>query len=109
PHSAARHAFPHLPGHHSFPTRRSSDLPHLDLQVSLPPRHRLKINRFDRFRRLTPHAPHPKKAPRRSAGAQTPHATHLASGDGTRDRKSTRLNSSHVKSSYAVFGLKKKT
>src|SRR6266700_5198950 len=26
-----------------------------------------------------------------------------------RDRKSTRLNSSHVKTSYAVFGLKKKT
>src|SRR6266496_1183612 len=26
----------------------------------------------------------------------------------TRDRKSTRLNSSHVENSYAVFGLKKK-
>src|SRR5690606_40277771 len=29
--------------------------------------------------------------------------------DGVRDRKSTRLNSSHVKISYAVFCLKKKT
>src|SRR5690606_41463869 len=29
-------------------------------------------------------------------------------GNGTRDRKSTRLNSSHVKISYAVFCLKKK-
>src|SRR5690606_41041100 len=28
--------------------------------------------------------------------------------DGGKDRKSTRLNSSHVKSSYAVFCLKKK-
>src|SRR5690606_41911553 len=28
---------------------------------------------------------------------------------GTKDRKSTRLNSSHVKISYAVFCLKKKT
>ena len=28
--------------------------------------------------------------------------------DGTRDRKSTRLNSSHVVNSYAVFCLKKK-
>src|SRR5207302_11118954 len=28
-------------------------------------------------------------------------------GDGLRDRKSTRLNSSHVKISYAVFCLKK--
>src|SRR6266700_5890280 len=31
------------------------------------------------------------------------------SGDSTRDRKSTRLNSSHVKISYAVLCLKKKT
>src|SRR5207249_8086865 len=30
------------------------------------------------------------------------------STDGTRDRKSTRLNSSHVSISYAVFCLKKK-
>src|SRR5436309_10733557 len=30
------------------------------------------------------------------------------SGTSTPDRKSTRLNSSHVKISYAVFGLKKK-
>src|SRR5690606_39582600 len=30
-------------------------------------------------------------------------------GGGRGDRKSTRLNSSHVKSSYAVFCLKKKT
>src|SRR5207302_10137210 len=29
--------------------------------------------------------------------------------NGTQDRKSTRLNSSHVKISYAVFCLKKKT
>src|SRR5699024_12239207 len=29
-------------------------------------------------------------------------------GDGRRDRKSTRLNSSHVSISYAVFGLDKK-
>src|SRR2546430_12259431 len=29
--------------------------------------------------------------------------------DGTRDRKSTRLNSSHSQISYAVFCLKKKT
>src|SRR5436309_5047412 len=29
-------------------------------------------------------------------------------GDRCRDRKSTRLNSSHVKTSYAVFCLKKK-
>src|SRR5438067_505983 len=33
----------------------------------------------------------------------------LAQWDGRRDRKSTRLNSSHVSISYAVFCLKKKT
>src|SRR5699024_12510099 len=32
----------------------------------------------------------------------------LLSGTGVRDRKSTRLNSSHVSISYAVFCLKKK-
>src|SRR6266704_486089 len=32
----------------------------------------------------------------------------VAAGDGQQDRKSTRLNSSHVSSSYAVFCLKKK-
>src|SRR5207253_11179978 len=32
----------------------------------------------------------------------------LADGDARRDRKSTRLNSSHVAISYAVFCLKKK-
>src|SRR5437870_8410575 len=38
--------------------------------------------------------------------------TYVLSGSvqhGDRDRKSTRLNSSHVASSYAVFCLKKKT
>src|SRR5207253_8076771 len=33
----------------------------------------------------------------------------VASGDRREDRKSTRLNSSHVAISYAVFCLKKKT
>src|SRR5690606_40024403 len=44
---------------------------------------------------------------------QQPQARDFAQGDGlpavvTVDRKSTRLNSSHVKISYAVFCLKKK-
>src|SRR5436305_8151795 len=48
-----------------------------------------------RARRLEPHAP-PAAQPRdRRQGAGT-------------DRKSTRLNSSHVRISYAVFCLKKK-
>src|SRR5438874_9843100 len=35
-------------------------------------------------------------------------STDCASAHGCRDRKSTRLNSSHVETSYAVFCLKKK-
>src|SRR5690606_41425329 len=40
--------------------------------------------------------------------ANTP-AIDMATGRHVEDRKSTRLNSSHVKISYAVFCLKKKT
>src|SRR5207302_7644422 len=50
-----------------------------------------------------------------AAGARALVGAHLAAGDlcaivtsTNRDRKSTRLNSSHVKISYAVFCLKKK-
>src|SRR3989440_1913511 len=38
-----------------------------------------------------------------------PANTRRGAGGGTRDRKSTRLNSSHDQISYAVFCLKKKT
>src|SRR5437762_11297753 len=62
---------------HSFPTRRSSDLPPLP---SSPPGSR--------------------SAP--------PAARRPARGPFRRDRKSTRLNSSHRCISYAVFCLKKK-
>src|SRR5690606_39458600 len=51
-------------------------------------------------RRTRPHAPAQNAQPR--TGADRP-------GSHRRDRKSTRLNSSHVKISYAVFCLKKKT
>src|SRR5690606_41728544 len=64
---------------HSFPTRRSSDL------------HR---RRPVRLRRL-----------RASAGT---HRACTRTRPARTDRKSTRLNSSHVKISYAVFCLKKK-
>src|SRR5438067_4825440 len=47
------------------------------------------------------HGDPPEKAVRRPRGSYSP------AGD-ARDRKSTRLNSSHVSISYAVFCLKKK-
>src|SRR5438067_9586057 len=70
----------------SFPTRRSSDLPdrRRELRLRLVPRARglgtagVWVSRGDR------------------------------ADDGGQDRKSTRLNSSHVSISYAVFCLKKK-
>src|SRR5207244_10937859 len=65
---------------HSFPTRRSSDL------GAARPR---------RFRRR-------RSRPPVAAGG------HAATGGRERDRKSTRLNSSHQIISYAVFCLKKK-
>src|SRR5690606_39310465 len=56
---------------------------------------------------------HPENLPREFHGSntqQTSSAGDFALPDqGVRDRKSTRLNSSHVKISYAVFCLKKKT
>src|SRR5690606_40270565 len=51
----------------------------------------------------------PAPVPGRSAGDPDHEAPERAPAGNTRpDRKSTRLNSSHVKISYAVFCLKKK-
>src|SRR5690625_7086857 len=77
----------------AFPTRRSSDL-------------------WSAARLLTtPGGPHadgrrPPRAARCDPGARRPRAQ---PEEHRRDRKSTRLNSSHVAISYAVFCLKKKT
>src|SRR5438874_6156930 len=75
---------------HSFPTRRSSDLSRLR-------RRRKPLRSQPLGSRLlsTPAELHPGGREARHRG-----------GDG--DRKSTRLNSSHVEISYAVFCLKKK-
>src|SRR5690606_39334648 len=82
----------------SFPTRRSSDL-----TASTSPPSTRRVPRC------------PGSATRRSSPRSTPAWSH---GEGAQassaalvrdvDRKSTRLNSSHVKISYAVFCLKKK-
>src|SRR5690606_41333344 len=94
----------HLP---SFPTRRSSDL---------------KDN-HDQEDPLEGRAPHieqggkwfitrctrsPRCQPQHDSGQCQP-ALHPFEQHVQIDRKSTRLNSSHVKISYAVFCLKKKT
>src|SRR5690606_41861719 len=81
---------------HSFPTRRSSDL-----------RRRTRNRaRSAHGRRRTGHRACPSPPPgtaTRTAACRSPSRR----GD-SQDRKSTRLNSSHVKISYAVFCLKKK-
>src|SRR5690606_39337069 len=98
--------YPHL---HSFPTRRSSDLlfrptgfnvrqnpaQHLFLPLGQPGEKRLGF-----FVAL----------PRILLGQLPQRLLHLVPLllIARKDRKSTRLNSSHVKNSYAVFCLKKK-
>src|SRR5690606_40800263 len=83
---------------HSFPTRRSSDLPlgahPRSVRPGLVESHGaglwITARRTSRTSRKWPTRPLRRRLPT------------------TRDRKSTRLNSSHVKISYAVFCLKKK-
>src|SRR5207249_7579119 len=87
----------------SFPTRRSSDLEQrrsgeLLLQVRARP--------LARARRRDLHAQERARLDA-EVPAQEPRLLPCAAAQG-RDRKSTRLNSSHVSISYAVFCLKKK-
>src|SRR5690606_41824050 len=74
---------------HSFPTRRSSDLDRAE-----PARRRRR---------------QPGAQPAREPARQRVEVHPRPASGAHRDRKSTRLNSSHVKISYAVFCLKKKT
>src|SRR5690606_42069704 len=101
----------HPTAHHltlpSFPTRRSSDLakvdPH-DLTAQREPAHGKGAQHARHGSGL--HAAAVQPTPRPVAGQVE--VAELAGVVGREDRKSTRLNSSHVKISYAVFCLKKK-
>src|SRR5207302_6578340 len=89
----------HLP---SFPTRRSSDL-RASRATSAAVRVMCRSSRQSRPR----HAARQRYARgrcRTGGGGVPPYGT----PESPPDRKSTRLNSSHVKISYAVFCLKKK-
>src|SRR5690349_22829792 len=85
------YSYGYHPDLHSFPTRRSSDL-----------RKRRAFRRYD----------HTSQQARRILSHDDRNAADLLArlyGDGALpDRKSTRLNSSHVEISYSVFCLKKK-
>src|SRR5205085_6421954 len=100
-HSLQRHAHPRdLP---SFPTRRSSDLGARLLTPARAARRRRARQPERRRDRARPSARHVGRAPCADRAARAGEARRQA-----RDRKSTRLNSSHSQISYAVFCLKKK-
>src|SRR5207245_9883341 len=86
---------------HSFPTRRSSDLKQPEIKIpkrdSSHDRKSLPVEVILQHRCLSPGRP----------GARAVRT--LAQSAFVGDRKSTRLNSSHGSTSYAVFCLKKKT
>src|SRR5690606_41328855 len=97
-----------LPCSTLFPTRRSSDL------------HRRRVaNNWRSLRAVCPHSGHwspgrsfieyPHLRQRRRPRERSAKSAQRMTAALRRDRKSTRLNSSHVKISYAVFCLKKKT
>src|SRR5690606_41686738 len=80
---------------HSFPTRRSSDLELQDALVTDSDLPRVSVARVE------------DDSDEDALNAARRVAMDLQRARDV-DRKSTRLNSSHVKSSYAVFCLKKK-
>src|SRR5690606_42145699 len=78
---------------HSFPTRRSSDLTYVRTTLNAFTRKPNNINSDEGCVTVSD-----------SMG----NLLYYAGGNANSDRKSTRLNSSHVKISYAVFCSKKK-
>src|SRR5207302_6709132 len=74
-----------------------------------PPTHLYTLSLHDALPISSPRIPSSRAwATRRSASSRCITTTSTWTTPRTRDRKSTRLNSSHVKISYAVFCLKKK-
>src|SRR5699024_11489339 len=92
---------------HSFPTRRSSDLSRLTVET----KQRIYNELFKKYKKVTV-----KKLTKwliAQGYYKNPILIGLSQKDEfnstlTTDRKSTRLNSSHVSISYAVFCLKQK-
>src|SRR5205807_4827741 len=94
---------------HSFPTRRSSDLPddaeHLaaaGLQAEAIHRHERAVADGQMFEHN-----HPTVVTSRCTELFIDSRRRMISAKDLQDRKSTRLNSSHLVISYAVFCLKK--
>src|SRR5690606_40157910 len=92
----------------AFPTRRSSDLSGLQDRNRLGPSDSLLCAATLSVGERSAHAGGKYRSVRRARRRSGPVHGSLAGPKAGRDRKSTRLNSSHVKISYAVFCLKKK-
>src|SRR5690606_41242079 len=92
---------------HRLPTRRSSDLPAHALRVPASRREGSLAHLATRAVEVRPVG----ALPHHRFEIFGPHLTvrHRILDHRPQDRKSTRLNSSHVKTSYAVFCLKKKS
>src|SRR5690606_41307351 len=94
---------------HSFPTRRSSDLAASHRSSALPHPSEWAVC-WCRSPKRTPPSPGGRPGAGHAAGdgdgpGTDGGAVSGAAASGDEDRKSTRLNSSHVKISYAVFCL----
>src|SRR5439155_17142229 len=100
---------PHLPALHSFPTRRSSDLIFRELPVMGKFAQNYEIHSYPLSAKLLD-ALVMSYLDWGGSSAKPQIAHHQGIKElGAQDRKSTRLNSSHVAISYAVFCLKKKS
>src|SRR5690606_42100900 len=87
---------------HTHPTRRSPALPRRETPIRIEPVARLAVRKRRDLRAEQPD--HHRQMLRR----QQPRRLRETARRARLDRKSTRLNSSHVKISYAVLCLKKK-
>src|SRR5699024_11868669 len=96
------HSHPHTPHLHSFPPRRSSDLftPYLTVDESLDAS--TLVNYGLSMNHMSPSAITSFTIPNNGTGVTAGGASVVWPDE---DRKSTRLNSSHVSISYAVFCL----
>src|SRR5690606_41618167 len=94
---------------HSFPTRRSSDLGPSVKDKELYEKLRDDGNSKEKSARIANAAAKQGRSEVGSKGGESGSYEDWTVDDlRSRDRKSTRLNSSHVKIAYAVFCLKKK-
>src|SRR5699024_11723048 len=95
----SRPAAPRPP--HPFPTRRSSDLAREARKAEVD---QVKVDVLAGWKEAAS-----VYSSREQAALRLTEEDTLIAGGVSEDRKSTRLNSSHVSISYAVFCLKKKT